>query len=265
MRCQQPTHLIPHPRTVATQPPRPRKEGPAYPENLNIFNSGFLPMYVHMLTRITSSVLLATGTFWAINTLFDPTTPNYMVPIFALGSAVPLLASGLSVGGFVHHINILLPSSARRSKDALINFVDRVPPNTRLQIKSFWFRPWAHVRLVEFRDLRRLPSSRLRITNLEQLPLYGQKAAEDAKRHPALGWVARSWMGRYYVSTDQVRDKSRAPGVWNTMWQQIPVVGQEQLESAKGDRNIVRRVKVSAHQSPSSTAAKKPPPAKSRP
>ena len=40
-------------------------------------------------------------------------------------------------------------------------------------------------------------------------------------------------MGRYFVSRTQVRDRSRAPGVWEEVWKQIPYVGEEPVKKDK--------------------------------
>lgn len=119
----------------------------------------------------------------------------------------------------------------------------------RVQIKAFWFRPWAHTRNVNLNDLRRLRSSRLRITNLEQQPAnYSPRTAALAREHPKWYWLAQTWMGRMYVARDQMRDRSRAPGVWNGLWEQIPMLGEEHVDSKREEREIVRRVTSSKHE-----------------
>lgn len=63
-------------------------------------------------------------------------------------------------------------------------------------------------------------------------------------------------MGRYFVTRGMVRDRSRVPGVWDRMWEQIPVVGEEGVEE---ERKMEGRSVAKPVQSPS-TASKKPPP-----
>jgi hypothetical protein len=146
-----------------------------------------------------------------------------MLPAVAIGATVPLLATG-AFGGYVNHINIILPSVARRSKQSLMAFAARAPPETRLQIKSMWFMPWPYTKQVFLGDLRRLPYSQLRLTNLEHIPVATMEAHKKA---PIYSWVVRMLMGRYWVSRQQVKDRSRVPGVWDRMWEQIPMVGEE--------------------------------------
>lgn len=256
-------HRSTYARTFATDRPAKRRDGYTYPEKLNIFDSGFVPMMVNNVTRILGTVLFGVGTLWAGSIPFDPATSNYWIPAYLISGAIPLIAHGLMIGGFVHHINILLPSSARRSKDALINFTHKLPGNTRLQMKIFWFRPWAHVKELELRDLRRLPASRLRLrlTNMEQQPI-NEEMAIRAKQYPFRHWLVMSFMGRFWVARDQMKDRSRVPGVWNTIWEQIPMVGEEPVANTKDPKNVIRRVKTSAQNSTSAVAAKrnKPPP-----
>ena len=147
-----------------------------------------------------------------------------MGPAVFCSAFVPLLLSGFAFGGYVHQINLILPPAARRSKQDLLRYARRIPHNSVLEIKCFWFRPWPVTKQVWFEDLRRLPFSQVRLSNLEHVPLGTRKAHDNAGW---LGWLVRSFMGRYWVSRSALRDRSRVPGVWDIIWEQIPLVGQE--------------------------------------
>jgi hypothetical protein len=143
---------------------------------------------------------------------------------------IPLLASGIAFGGYVHHINIHLPLTARYTKQSLDHFARRVPRETRVEIKSMWFLPWPVTKEVWFEDLRRLPE-RWRLANLENLPLSQRRMHRES--YAWLGWGVRVFMGRYWVSRAQLKDRSRAPGAWDAMWEQIPVEGEEGNDGVK--------------------------------
>lgn len=144
-----------------------------------------------------------------------------------MGATIPLLVTGLAFGGYVHHVNVILPSFARRSKDSLVHFASDVPSGTIVEIKSMWFRPWPVTKKIYFEDLRRLPRSWTRLSNLENAPPSNMKKAE---KNPMWNWLALTLMGRYFVSRNGVKDRSRAPGVWDKMWEQIPLRGQESVK-----------------------------------
>ena len=171
---------------------------------------------------------------WVAPSIFlDPNAPSLWVPVVAIGSVVPLLVVGLAFGGYTQHINILLPTTARRSKEDLMRFASVIPPTTIVQIKSMWFRPWPVTKEIFFEDLRRLPRRWTRLANLEHVPL-GTK--EQAQKNPRWDWVAKSLMGRYFVDMTKDRDRSRAPGVWKRVWEQIPMSGEEPIKAKDMDR-----------------------------
>ncbi len=224
LACTQSTHT------------RPR-DAYTYPENLNIYDSGILPAISIGFMRIVTMVFAAYGVLWAApSVIFSGAAPWYTAPIYAILPAIPMVVTGVFFGGFVSHINVWLPRNARRSKADLIRFAGHPPPNTLIQIKSMWFRPWPHTREVQFQDLKRLPRTWSRLTNLEHQPLWDEKTTAQAKQYLRYDWLARTWMGRYAVRTRQLRDRSRVSGVWEKMWEQIPMAGEASAESKAPDR-----------------------------
>ena len=165
--------------------------------------------------------------------IVDGTAPWYTGPLIVVGSAIPFLLTGIAWGGYVQHINILLPSAARRSKEDLLRFVSNMPPTAIVQIKSMWFRPWPVTKEVFFEDFRRLPRSKIRVSNLEYAP---QKNLEAADKNPMGNWIAKRLMGTLFVSETQVKDRSRAPGMWKKIWEQIPMAGEAPVK-----REVVKR------------------------
>ena len=114
-----------------------------------------------------------------------------------------------------------------------MRFTSNVPPTTRIQLKSMMFAPWPNTKELVFEDLRRLPKSWTRLANLEHVPIWNQ---EKARESPGWNIVVKSFMGRYFVNQSQVMDRSRAPGVWDRMWKQIPLDGETPVREIKTDR-----------------------------
>ena len=173
-----------------------------------------------------------------------------MSPLIAFGSAIPLLATGLFWGGYVHHVNILLPSVTRKAKDELSRFTSNMPPNAIVQIKSMWFRPWPVTKEIFFEDLRRLPLSKWRMSNLEHTP---RRSIELADKNPMYNWIAKKVMGTYFVNMSQFKDRSRAPGIWSKIWQQIPMIGEPHLVT----KEVERRAVLASNRSAPTTGAGK--------
>ncbi|KAK5676281.1 hypothetical protein LTS10_011093 [Elasticomyces elasticus] len=127
-------------------------------------------------------------------------------------------------GPTVANITVHLPSSARRSKESLMAFANNVHP-----MKFIRFAPWLATRNLFFADLRRLPISKVRLSNLEHVPLQNQGKAELN----AFGtWLVKMYFGRYWVNmTGSGQKNSSVPGAWEKMWEQIPWSGEEEAKA----------------------------------
>jgi hypothetical protein len=249
------------------------------PENLNVFNAGSGPIVALGTIRVVCLAVFGYGFLYsAPYIIVDGAAPWYTGPLIAVGSAIPFLLTGLGWGGYVQHINILLPSAARRSKEDLLRFVSSMPPTAIVQIKSMWFRPWPVTQDIFFEDFRRLPRSKIRVSNLEWAP---QKSFEAADKNPMKNWIAKRLMGTYFVSETQFKDRSRAPGIWKKIWEQIPMAGEAPVkrEAVKkpvlpSNRSVLSPVDAKAvaekrtARAPNGTAskqAKRPPAPKTKP
>ena len=175
--------------------------------------------------RVVLWVVLGVGTFYLGPLLvLDDAAPWYIAPVVAVGAAIPLILTGIAWGGYVHHINILLPATARKTKEDLMRFAGNVPPSAVVQIKSMWFKPWPVTKEIYFEDFRRLPKSNTRISNLEHSP---PKNRDLGAKNPMLNWLVKRSMATYFVNNNQPKDRSRAPGIWKKMWEQIPMAGDQ--------------------------------------
>jgi len=150
-----------------------------------------------------------------------------------LGSTIPFLAA-IASGPFITSVRVHLPSNARRSKEELLRFANNTPPNTRLRLQFIRWAPWLVTRDMFFADFRRLPKSKIRLSNLEIVPEDKKEAIEK------LGWQGRvlsKYFNRYWANmTNMGRDRSSAPGVWDGMWKQIPYAGEVVKTLGKGER-----------------------------
>ena len=205
--------------------------------------------------RIVTIVVFGLGvTMIAPRMFFDPDQSMWWVPGVLLGSAVPLVLTALLSAPYVSTIRVLLPSSAKKSTEALWRFAERVPPETKVSLQSMRWLPWPTHKEVFFCDLRRLPGRKLSV-NLEHLPL-GNEAAKNASKIFG-GRLAMRMYGRYWVDMTS-RNKSQAPGVWEKMWEQIPIRGQEPPKIA--ERKLPVMANRSAPPKPSVAAARVSPP-----
>lgn len=163
---------------------------------------------------------------------FDPDTPMWLVPCAIGASGIPLVAVALLSAPFVCAVRIALPVTARRNHEALMRFAENVPQDTRVLIQTMRWVPWPTHKEMFFGDLRRLPETRLS-ANLEHVPLgheKKQKASQFMGRY-----LATRMYERYYVNMT-VKNRSRAPGVWEKMWEQITIKGREPVKVPPKER-----------------------------
>jgi hypothetical protein len=74
------------------------------------------------------------------------------------------------------------------------------------------------------------------MSNLEYTP---RRSLELAEKDPMWNWIATKVMGTYFVNVSQFKDRSRAPGVWSKIWQQIPMTGEAHAVRKEVERRAV--------------------------
>jgi len=196
---------------------------------LNVYQGSVIRTVTVGMMRMVTIVVFGLGvTMIAPSIFFDPDQSKWWVPVVLVGSAVPLVLTALLSAPYVSTIRVLVPPSAKKNPEALFRFAERVPEDTKIALQSMRWLPWPTHKEVFFSDLRRLPGRKLSV-NLEHIPL-GNKAAENASKIVG-GRLAMRMYGRYWVDMTS-RNKSQAPGVWEKMWEQIPIKGQEPLKIA---------------------------------
>ena len=222
-RMAPPPVRLEHPQAIsrARREPGAPTSVPVYPERLNIYDSGLPPQVIMGAVRVAGIAVFALGTtVYAPSCYLDPATPWWIAPVAVVASFLPLATSVLAFGPYVHHIYVDLPAGARNSREALLRFTQKPPPSTRLRVSSQRLIPWPVTRSVALKDLWRLPVSRMRLANLEWRP-----PAVRQKATGAAAWLIRQYYGRFYVSRGQIKDRSLAPGVFDQMWERIPMLG----------------------------------------
>lgn len=261
---------------ASTQTPQqtpPRKRPYRYPELINVHNAGKLPTITLGFTRIASIVVFAYGFLWLSPGVYFQGAPWYWIPLVMIGSAVPMVTTGLVWGRFVTHVNVALPSLARRSKEDLMRFASNPPPCTQVQLKFWRFRPWAHTRKIQFSELRRLQPSWIRWSNLE---LAHPDYQTVEKTHPLSSRFAKAMVGRFMVGSSVIRDRSEVPGVWERMLERMPfaregtheIVGSRVLPSANEPAphdtsiNATTKARQSKTEAGGDIKRTRPPPAK---
>ena len=200
---------------------------------LNVYQAGQVRTVFVGMVRMVTIVIFGLGIFVvAPRMYFNPDTSMWWVPGVVVGGAVPLVMTAFMSAPFVSAVRVLLPASAKRSHDALMRFAENVPQDTKVLLQTMRWLPWPTHKEVFFSDLRRLPGRKLS-ANLEHVPLGHEKAQKASKIMG--GRLAARMYERYWVDMT-ARNKSRAPGVWERMWDQITIKGQESLKVAPKDR-----------------------------
>lgn len=201
--------------------------------------------------RLASYVVLGIGAFIMFPiysyAYFCPTETHserekpvqwYTPPLILIGCTIPAVLATFALAPWVHQIHVRIPTVARRSKDDLMRWANNIPRHTTLSFSVIRNTPWPTVQYASFEDLQRLPFSKTRLPNLEHVPPEHEKYVADNQRSwraRFLEGISRRVYGRFYVNTSQKTDKSAVPGVWDKMWNQIPMEGKrlERVERQK--------------------------------
>jgi hypothetical protein len=211
--------------TIASNPP-PSTKPQIYRERINVYRAGTSATLVVGLGRLSAIAVFMMGVgIVAPRFYFSPDHTNWWIPAVLVGALIPALTIHLATGPMVHAIQVILPETARKSKEDLKKFSQNSPRDTTLELQFMRWAPWPTTRRVRFDRLRRLqPSFSGGIANLEHLP--GDTGNKQGKQS-FLGDIVKSWANRFFVNKGQNQDRSAVPGVWDGMWCQIPFKGSE--------------------------------------
>ncbi|KAI5247951.1 hypothetical protein E4T42_05878 [Aureobasidium subglaciale] len=186
-----------------------------YPRRLQIYHSPTVETALLGTMKLSGLGLFAmTCLVVAPNVYFDESNPLWLTPaVIAVGaSALPLLH--LLTRPAVVNIFIDTPVWARRSKESLMMFAKRLPPDTAMEIETLGLLPLPRTKVLRLSELRIRPAGWGRLANLEQVTAVDQ----TSKVPKLLRWSLQ----RFYARPAASRWKnSRAPDVWPLVFQTI--------------------------------------------
>jgi len=190
-----------------------------YPERLLIYHCGTLK------AAAVGFIKLAPVFFFASTTLFI--APTYVesfmkssweaVPLIILGT-VPMLIVSIMTSPFVASVHMRVPAAARINRAVLLRYCENLPQSTPLDFTT--------VRLIGLpkctsTTLGQLRALRPRFGRLANIQLVND---DLLARRTLWAWLT-TWMreprNKLYVGGAEGMKRSRAPGVWKLVWEQI--------------------------------------------
>ncbi|KAL8859672.1 MAG: hypothetical protein Q9178_003786 [Gyalolechia marmorata] len=128
--------------------------------------------------------------------------------------AIPMLVVTYATAPFVTYIHLKLPFYARRSKEDLMKFVNKVPMSTEIDLTTIGQFGWPHVYRMPLAELKKAKYA-LSAANLERvLPSSALK--------PNRSWWKSSLPTKFYVRNEPVG--RRGPSAWQKVWAQLESV-----------------------------------------
>lgn len=136
------------------------------------------------------------------------------VIIVIVGGSIPMLVVMRTTAPFVTYAHLKLPFHARRSRDHIAKFVEKVPPHTEIDLTTIGNFGWAHVYRMPLFELRKT-KYRFSVANLRRVPSFLSQTSKRA-------WWKGSLPTNFYIADERVRRGS------STLWQRV----LEQLKTA---------------------------------
>lgn len=224
-----------------------------YPEVLNIYRQRMLATSLIGIFRLGTVIVAFMGTLFyfpaylysflyptEIEDKREEAVPWWLPPAILFGSWMPALMTFFAWAPCVHQIHVRIPTLARKSREELMRWASNVPRNTTLSVSVIRLKPWPVVQYVTLEDFTRLRQSWKRLTNLEKSSAVSEKYLADNNSSllaRVVESVPRGIYGRFYVSS-QIVDNSAAPGVWDKIWQQIPMEGTRPPRKVGGEQKM---------------------------
>nr|OQO28995.1 hypothetical protein B0A51_03577 [Rachicladosporium sp. CCFEE 5018] len=194
---------------------------------------------------------------------YSPDISNWWIPARLLGAAAPMTIAAFASAPYVANIRLVLPPSLlKASPDAIRRWAARAPSDTRLLVQTYRWVPWPHHQGVWLSDLRRLPASKSTLANLEYVPM-GTKDAIEKARAARGGALAMRMYGQLQVNRNVKVDKSQMPGVWDALWERIPMKAEIRTDMASSP--AVEKPRIIPRTMSRNAAPKRRPPPPPRP
>ncbi|KAL8719028.1 MAG: hypothetical protein Q9225_003909 [Loekoesia sp. 1 TL-2023] len=140
-----------------------------------------------------------------------PESPAWMPFAVIVGGAIPMLVVMRATAPFVTYVHLKVPFIARRSKEHLSKFVEKVPQNTEIDLTTIGNFGWPHVYRMPLAELRKAKYM-FSAANLRRVPLSSSQPA----RRP---WWKGSLPMKFYVDNERVRLRGSTP--WQRVWEQL--------------------------------------------
>lgn len=113
---------------------------------------------------------------------------------------------------FVTYVHLKVPFYARRSRDHLAKFVEKVPQNTEIDLTTIGNFGWPHVYRMPLFELRKAQYM-FSAANLRRVP---SSLSRTSKRP----WWKGNLPAKFYVGSERVR-RFRGSTLWQRVWEQL--------------------------------------------
>jgi hypothetical protein len=177
--------------------------------------------------------------------------PSHTAAVVILG-AMPVAAMSYLTAPFVKRVAMEIPETARRSRDALMNFTRNMPGTTRLEFTTLRAYPFERNTGMVLSELRALPPQKGRFANIE-LP----KTKEWRQNQKKKAIYMRFWevlaepRFKFYVKEGRSYTvKTGVPGVWENV---AMAIQQRTLKEAADKVAAAAKMNVKATASRNST------------
>ncbi|KAF2501870.1 hypothetical protein BU16DRAFT_211265 [Lophium mytilinum] len=139
-----------------------------------------------------------------------------------------MIVLGYGTAPFVNSILLRLPQTARRSRDAMIRYVQNLPKDAELEIVTARLLGFKKTNSVRLSEMHVLPPRRFGFANLEHVvPAWQRKIEAERPLWKKVGSLLGETRNKFYVKGDKASSKrSRAPGVWELVFKQIQQNGR---------------------------------------
>ncbi len=132
--------------------------------------------------------------------------------VVIVGSAIPMLVIMRATAPFVTFIHLKVPFYARRSKDHLARFVEKMPQHTEVDLTTIGHFGWPHVYRMPLFELRKAKFW-FSAANMKRVP---SSLSLNSKRP----WWKGSLPTKFFVGKERVR-RFEGSTLWQRVWEQL--------------------------------------------
>jgi len=196
-----------------------------YPARLLVYNAGTLKNASVGFFKVGTILLFAFSCIYVAPFVYmDPESPPWKTPAIMIFGAIPLVFTVMTSSPYVGSIHLRIPAHARTSKEVLMRWIERMPKDTALDFSTMRLIGLQKTNGLMVGELRALKPTLGRVANLERV----QRSAVWDQQPKRGGAVSRFFArfqeprNKFYVAERRsATDRSRAPGVWEKVFEQI--------------------------------------------